>query len=572
MESTRFPYGVSNFSKLVTEGHIYVDRTAFLEKLEQLDSSYHFYLRPRRFGKSLAVSVMEHYYGRQHKGDFERLFGKYYIGQHPTPRANAYMVLKFDFSGIETSTLDSIMSSFHGKVKIGVLDMLWQYPCFFDEKDFEAIESQNDPSQVMAKFLQLARAKAPGEKVFLLVDEYDHFTNEIIAFHPGNFQEIVSRNGPVRKFFEVIKEGTQTGIIDRMFLTGVSAVTLDSLTSGFNIGINLSLDPGLHDFMGFTEEEVGGLLRTAGVPAGELDRVLADVRSWYNGYLFSAEAANRLYNPDMVLYFAMHYRQRKKYPATLLDTNISSDYGKLRRMLGVGDPAGNFEVLEKIIQDGSVSSAITVQFSFERTWTREDFVSLMFYMGLLTVQKAVLSEMVFQVPNHVIRELYYRFFQEILLQRANLHTDDLRMNRRMAALALEEDIQPLKEALVTVLKNLDNRDAMQFGEKHVKTALMALMVPTGVYACYSEHPLGQGYADIALFRRPPILEPKRQYLFELKYLKKSEAAQLEKTAEEGRKQLRGYMAHPSIRAHGDFTAYLWVVVGQEVKVLEEVGI
>ena len=572
MAKVRFPHSISNFQTLVNEGYIYIDRTQYLEKLEQMDSRYHFFLRPRRFGKSLAVSVMEYYYGKQHKAAFNSLFGQYYIGQHPTPLANGYMVLKFDFSGILTDDPAQIPANFAFKVKENILRSLGPYSSCLSDEELREISYAGGANDIMQAALRVIGKNCPGEKIFLIIDEYDHFTNEIIAFNFDNFQQIVGRNGIVRKFFEVVKEGTQNGLIDRIFITGVSPVTLDSLTSGFNIGTNLTLDPVMHDFMGFTEEETARLLHAAEVPEDEMEKTLGDVRAWYNGYLFSKEAKNRLYNPDMVLYFVVNYRNRKRYPDDLLDINIASDYGKIRRMLAVGNQEANLAVLEDIIREGTVEGLLTRQFSFERNWTREDFISLLFYMGMTTIKEGQLNLLVFQIPNHVITGLYYTFFQSILLGRAHLRADDLRVSERVAALALGNDINPLREALQLVLKNLDNRDARQFGEKHVKTALLSLLVPTGIYACFSEHPLGQEYADIVLFRRPPILEPKRQYVFELRHLQKKEAtpAAIESIAETGRAQLRRYLAHPSLAKQGDFTAVLWVVAGYDLVLVEEV--
>ena len=541
----------------------------YLEKMERKHSQYHFFLRPRRFGKSLAVSVMEYYYGIEHKADFDLLFGKYYIGQNPTPLANSYLVLKFDFSGILTSDIQSIAQGFTSKVRSGIESMMGVYRSYFDEKDRGALTYLQTPNEMLDKLFTLIESKNIPEKIFLLIDEYDHFTNEIIAFNFDNFQNIVSRNGIVRKFFEVVKTGTQSGIIDRIFITGVSPVTLDSLTSGFNIGDNLSLDLPMHDFMGFTEEETARFLSLAGIPDADLDATLADLRSWYNGYLFNEDAQNRLYNPDMVLYFVKEYDTLKRYPRTLLDTNISSDYGKIRRMFSVGNESGNYEVLEGIIRDGTVSAAITRQFSFEKTWTRDDFISLIFYMGLLTIEKAIFTRLTFRVPNHVIWELYFRYFQEILLTCSNLSADDLMVLDKMVELASNNNIHPLIETLETVLQRLSNRDARNFDEKYVKVALLALLVPTGVYSIFSEYAIGQEYADIVMFRRPPILEPKHQYVLELKYLKKSEAKNLGAAAEEGRRQLRRYLDHPDIARHGDMVGYLLVFVGYEAKVVEE---
>jgi hypothetical protein len=570
MKRVGFPYGISNFETLVRTGKHYVDRTTYLAKMEDMDTRYHFFLRPRRFGKSLAVSVMEYYYGKQHRDKFEELFGRYYIGQHPTAGANAYLVLKFDFSGIRTNDLKAIEESFASRVREQTLRSLLNYRSLFSQEDLALIESQTQANELLDKTLTIIAENNPGERVFLLIDEYDHFTNEIIAFSFSDFKQIVSRNGIVRKFFEVIKEGTQSGIIDRIFVTGVSPVTLDSLTSGFNIGTNLSLRPDMHDFMGFTEAEVADILRLANVPQEQFEQALADVRTWYNGYLFHPHAVHRLYNPDMVWHFAMTYRDEGQYPEKLVDINVTSDYGKIGRMLEVGNRAINEAVLEEVIQDGTVISGLTVQFSFERDWTREDFVSLAFYLGLLTVQQARLSQWVFQVPNQVIRELYWNFFQYLLLRRTKLSAHDLNMSRRMEALALELNIEPLREAFQKVLSHLDPRDARQLDEKHLKTALIALMSPTGVYLVRSEQALGQGYPDILLLRRPPILEPKRQYVFELKYLKKSEAHRLPEVVEQGREQLQRYLSHPDVVAQGDFVAYLWVVVGYDIERVEEV--
>ena len=570
MAKVRFPYGVSNFKTLVTEGYHYVDRTMFLEKMEEMHTKYHFFLRPRRFGKSLVVSILQYYYGKQHKKDFQTLFGKYYIGQHPTPKANSFLVLKMDFSGIETSSMDALPFNFSVKVKSGIFSMMNAYKEYFDKSDLATIEKQTSAANAMNKLLEVMEVKAPREKIFLVIDEYDHFTNEIIAFHFNNFKKIVSQNGFVRKFYEIVKQGTHSGIIDRIFITGISPVTLDSLTSGFNISTNLSLNIEMHDFMGFNEKEVSQFLDFVEVPENELDSTLADLRAWYNGYLFHQDTINRLYNPDMVLFFSVEYDQLKRYPENLLDTNISSDYGKIRRMFNIGSEEGNYKVLEEIMQNGEIEATITQQFSFEKKWTRDDFISLLFYMGLLTIKKMQFGLLTFSVPNHVITELYYKYFQETLLERSNLNADDLRVTSSVIALARDNDIHPLVSNLEAVLERLSNRDARKFSEKYVKVALLTLLVPTGIYAIYSEYPIGQRFADIAIFRRPPILDPKYQFLIELKYLKKSEAEKLEEAAEEGRKQLQDYLSHKDIATRSDMVGYLMIVIGYEVKLLEQI--
>ncbi|MCB9263446.1 MAG: AAA family ATPase, partial [Lewinellaceae bacterium] len=348
----KLPYGQSNFKTIATEGFYYVDRTTFIEKLEGLASRFLFYLRPRKFGKSLFVSMLEHYYGEEWKSEFSNLFGKYYIGKNPTPLANRYLVLNFDFSGILTDTMETVLRSFTVAVKTDIQRFFSTYRGYFTEEDREAIEREKSPDEVMRRFFSILQRAAPGKQLYILIDEYDHFANELIAFQLEDFRKIVSGNGFVRKFYEVIKEETKSGLVGRMFVTGVSPVTVDSLTSGFNIGKKVSLELPLHDMMGFTEAEAVEMLAHAGIKEGEMPTVLDGIRNWYNGYLFHPDAPNRLYNPNMLIYFGDHYQMYHRYPEKMLDDNIASDYGKIRRMLGVGGEAYSLAILEEVLAKG----------------------------------------------------------------------------------------------------------------------------------------------------------------------------------------------------------------------------
>ncbi|MEZ4713768.1 MAG: AAA family ATPase [Caldilineaceae bacterium] len=273
-------------------------------------------------------------------------------------------------------------------------------------------------------------------KIYLLIDEYDHFANELVAFRLDDFKTSVGRNGFVRKFYESIKTATAEGIVDRLFITGVSPLTLDSLTSGFNIGTHLTLDLEFHNLMGFTEEEVIAILQGSGLAADRIPTALDDLRQWYNGYLFHPKAQGRLYNPDMVLYFASKVGRTGEYPEELLDTNIASDYGKVRQLFKVeGQEVQNFAVLQELITEGQISARLTRQFSFEKTFTYDDFVSLLFYLGIITVKTGELSRLSFEAPNFVIRQLYFDYFQQLILQESDLRTNDLRIYDRVLKLA-----------------------------------------------------------------------------------------------------------------------------------------
>ncbi|MGB0931318.1 MAG: AAA family ATPase, partial [Chitinophagales bacterium] len=268
----KIPYGsVGTFNDLVTQGYLYVDRTMYLEKLEALNKKHLFFLRPRRFGKSLFVSVLEHYYGLEHQDKFDRLFGKYYIGQNPTPLRNSYLVLKFNFSGINTATNETTHKGFLSNVRIGISRFLKKYSSIFNPKNLEVLQNISAPEIMLNQLWYWVQTESQGKKVYVLIDEYDQFTNEMVAYRFEEFKKVVGRNGWIRKFYETLKIGADDGIIDRTFITGVTPVTLDSLTSGFSIASDLSTDFRFGEMMGFMHEEVKDILKKIGVEEDDLE-------------------------------------------------------------------------------------------------------------------------------------------------------------------------------------------------------------------------------------------------------------------------------------------------------------
>ena len=575
----KLPYGVSNFIKLVEEGYYFVDRTPFIAQLEQMNEPYLFFLRPRRFGKSLFVSMLQCYYGLEYAEHFANLFGKYAIGQKPTPLANRYLVLKLDFSRINTQTSESTYQGFLNNVKFGIKDFLTVYHFCFAPEDEGYILAGDSPTDLLSRLLaQLKRRQSEKQtdyKIYLLVDEYDHFANELVAFRLEEFKTSVSRNGFVRKFYENIKAATGDGVVDRIFITGVSPLTLDSLTSGFNIGKHLSLDLQFHNMMGFTEQEVATILTGVGMGEANLPSTLEDLRQWYNGYLFNGKAQTKLYNPDMVLFFASEFSRTNEYPEELLDTNIASDYGKLRDLFRVeGQEAQNVAVLNELITEGQVSAQLTRQFSFEKDFTRDDLISLLFYLGIATIKAPQLSRFIFEPPNFVITQLYFTYFQQIVLRQASLRADDLRIYDRVFKLAQENEITPLIEAVEAILLQLSNRDAVGFDEKYVKAIFASLLYPTQIYTIHSEYETDRRYVDgsaalttsLLLTRRPPI-DPNYQFALELKYLKQQDADQLEAVKSVGLNQLHDYLGHEKLQGLTDLRAWLIVFVGPKAQVV-----
>jgi len=302
MRRKKLPYGIPNFNSVSAEGYVFVNKTPFLEKLENIGEKYIFFLRPRKFGKSLFISMLEHYYDISHANKFEQLFGDFYISKNPTPLHNSYLILLFDFSGIDTETKETTREGFLNKTRSAVEYFVNKYSELFDSGIDDILELSS-PELLIERFLQFVKART-DKKIYLLIDEYDHFANELLAFQMSLFKEIVSRAGFVRKFYEVLKTGARDGVIDRMFITGVTPITLDSLTSEFNIGTNLSLEEDFHDMLGFTEKETSELVdMVCSENSCDLDEVYRQMTNYYNGYRFSRRIRDKkLFNPDMALY------------------------------------------------------------------------------------------------------------------------------------------------------------------------------------------------------------------------------------------------------------------------------
>ena len=569
--NVRFPYGVSDFKSLVSEGYVFVDRTEHIELIERAGEKFLFFFRPRRFGKSLLISILQHYYGLEHKELFDKLFGQFYIGKNKTAIANTFHILRFDFSGIDTATRESTFNNFLGKVKAGVLSLMSRYSSLFSEKDRQAIESQSSPNQVVQELFAVFERNKVKQKIYVLIDEYDHFTNELMAFRLDEFKETVSQNGYVRKFFEMLKEGAGAGFVDRMFATGVSPVTLDSLTSGFNIGKDISLNILFAEMAGFTEEEVLGLLKLLPARGGpEPESYLPELRKWYNGYRFHLSAKRSIYNPGMILYFCTEYLSNSGFPPELLDVNVASDYGKIRRLFELGQTERNYAVLRELLEQGRVGAQLTQQFSFEKPFTRDDFISLLYYLGHLTLAPSLPGFPEFKVPNFVIKKLFLDYFFHLLEQRDKVPIDTRQLRNAMVELAIHGSPKLFFGYVADILRHLSNRDYRNFTEKHLKVIIIATALQSDIYYVKSERETNGGYTDIQFLQRPPF-PVNSQYLFELKYLKKEEAGKLKNVQAEARQQLLAYLdSDPELRERPGLQCWTVVVVKDEI-MLEQVG-
>lgn len=564
----RFPYGISNLEKIADEKLIFIDKTTFLPVLETT-TSYAVFLRPRRIGKSLFVSVLEYYYDILRKDKFEKIFGKYYIGKNPTPLASSYRVLKLDFSGIDTGTNQSSFLGFLLKLK-GSLDLFLSLNHFNTPNFRQELLAQTNPAELMKKFFDIYQ-KQTNDKIYLIIDEYDHFTNEILIRDLDEFKSSVSQNGYVRKFYEMVKEATQAGIVDRFFITGVSPITLDSVTSGFNIVTHLTNKADFHDMMGFTEEEVQSLVEMVLEDKSRLPQIMADLRLHYNGYKFNSSKNYTIYNSDMVLFFLEEFKNTQQYPRLMLDPNIMPDYGKLKKMFEMANWQDNITVLETILKEQEIECSLIYQFNFEKGFRRTEFINFLYYLGNLTLKgENEVSMPIFKIPNLVIGELYWEYYANVLQERADLYYEEDKVRPAILAMARGNE-KPFFELVERNLEILSNRDFQRFDEKYVKLLIISYAMQGNIFFVRSEREVGGnlGYVDIEFLIRPnnPTVHP--QYVFEVKYLKKEEENLLEITQASAEKQLRNYLEKDEI-LHGlaKLKAFTIVVVKSKVYMKE----
>jgi Predicted AAA-ATPase/PD-(D/E)XK nuclease superfamily len=545
-------YAESNFQALIKDGYFYQDRTEYIEKLEQWASKFPIFLRPRRFGKSLFLMTLHYYYGLEHKELFQTLFGNLYIGQHPTDEANTYMVLSFDFSGIQTTTHESTYKGFLTNVISGVRRFLSVYKMYFTAEQKRIIEAEQSPEAVIKTLFDFVVSNEIPHKIYLLIDEYDHFTNELLSFDMKRFKSDVTTNGFVRKFYETLKIAARDGVIGRLFITGVSPVTMDSLTSGFNIADNISLNPIFHNIMGFTHSEVKNLLHGLNISVEKIPNLMSDLTDWYDGYRFDGEE-ELLFNPDMVLYFLKEYSIRNKYPKEMLDSNIITDYQKIRNIFLINEGENDrLVLLETLIKVGYIDFPLTRIFNLVHTFNDDDFLSLLFYMGLLTIKEDLSSDSRFIVPNYVIKKLYFEYFAAIQLEKT--HFAKSLKPIRQSVDAMVNDGQPeafFKVVEYVLQENHSNRDEMVYGEKHLQTLMIALLFPYKAFKIHSEFESKRTYPDIFL-EKIPDRKINYEIVLELKYVKKSAADKVDDTIEEAKTQLAGYMkterfARPNVR-------------------------
>ena len=494
----KIPYGISSYKTIKQNNYYYVDKSRYIPLLEDT-GTFLFLIRPRRFGKSSLLTMLECYYDITRKEEFNFLFQGTYIADHPTSEKNAHLILKFNFSQVSPDP-DKVEASFQAHARNCFFFFGKKYQKFLDNDYFEMMAYHQNAHEKLEFLLNYIGFK--GLKVYVLIDEYDNFTNTILTTAgQKKYHELTHGAGFLRHFFNVLKgavDQTDSGI-SRMFITGVSPVTMDDVTSGFNIGQNISLNPAFNALLGFTEQDVINILEYYGDndrEPPEPENLLSLMKEWYDHYRFAEEADETLFNTDMVLYFVKHLSASGKYPRNMIDQNVKIDYGKLRHLI-VSDQRlnGNFSYLADIIKsEGTDAAQVVDSFPVEYLIEPEIFVSLLFYFGLLTYTETGKL----RIPNRTVKHLMYSYLRDGYKD-VNVFSVDLwRFANLIRDMAYKGEWKSVFQFLAgEVKKQTSVRDYLS-GEKVILTFLLAYLNVTDYYITRTEEEMGKGFADMYL--------------------------------------------------------------------------
>ena len=571
------PYGMMNFEDIRLDNYYYVDKTSFIPLIEQSDRFF-FFIRPRRFGKSLTLNMLQHYYDVRTKDKFDSLFGDLYIGKHPTKDRNSYLVIKLNFSGI-TGELHNYRKSLDEHCRI-VFDYFCDvYADYLPEGIKEKMaEKDGVVSQFEYLFTECARV---NQKIYLFIDEYDHFTNTILSDVDSlnRYTDETHKEGYLRAFFNKIKAGTYSSI-ERCFITGVSPVTMDDLTSGFNIGTNYSLTPEFNEMIGFTEEEVRQMLTyysTTSPFNHSVDELIEIMKPWYDNYCFAEECYGEttMYNSNMVLYFVKNYIQRGKAPRDMVEDNIRIDYEKLRMLIRKDKEfAHDASIIQTLVSEGYVTGELKKGFPAINITNPDNFVSLLYYFGMLTISGTYKGKTKLTIPNQVVREQIYTYLLSTYNE-AELNFNSYEKNELASALAYDGSWKAYFGYIADCLKRYTSQRDKQKDEFFVHGFTLAMTAQNRFYRPISEQDTQAGYVDIFLC---PLLDiysdMKHSYIVELKYAKyKDLESRVEELRLEAIAQANRYADTDTVkRAVGTTQLHKIVVVykGMDMPICEEV--
>lgn len=580
------PYGVADFATVIEQNLYYVDKTMFIPELEKQPRNL-FFIRPRRFGKSIFLSMLYSYYDCTQSYKFQSLFGNLWIGQHPTPLQGKYQVLFLDFSQI-TGNIDKLETKFNSYLSINLDAFVRQYSEYY-QAEMEEILAQEDFEEKME--LIFKAAKAHQYHLYLIIDEYDNFTNVILNERGENvYHAITHADGFYRDVFKKFK-----GNFERIFMMGVSPVTLDDVTSGFNIGWNISIKPEFDEMLGFSTTDVVEMFtyykEHGSIPVdSDIDAIVNDMKPWYDNYCFAEEALKkktRMFNCDMVLYYLRNYMDNGCSPRQMIDPNTRTDYGKMKKLLQFDKLDGERKgIIRKIAEEEQIVTQLYESFSAYQIPKAEIFPSLLFYYGMLTIKGTRGSKLILGIPNNNVRKQYYGYLEEEYQAKAYVDVNQLTDYYYDMAYdgKWEEGLRFMADAYAKVSSVRDGIEA----ERNLQGFFMAYLNLNDYYITAPELELNHGYCDFFLLPDLTHYASQHSYILELKVLSKKDFSAIvegeftedgkpmtkaEKQWREAVEQILRYAEAPRVEALRQGTKLHLIIMqfeGWELKRMEEV--
>ena len=569
----RIPYGVSDFIDIIERNQYYVDKTMYIPKLEDEPDAL-FFIRPRRFGKSLFISMLRAYYDIKRKDKFDKLFGNLWIGSHPTENQGKYQVLFLDFSKIGGS-IDQLEENFNAYCNECIDSFIETYQEYYPARVVEnVLKAKTAARKLNAIGIAAEKKNLP---LYLIVDEYDNFTNVVLNEQGEEvYTALTHASGFYREIFKVFK-----GMFSKIFMTGVSPVTLDDLTSGFNIGWHISTKPAFNQMLGFSTEDVrelftyykeNGEIR----PDSDVEAIIEDMKPWYDNYCFSRSALktqSKVFNSDMVFYYLRNYRETGSAPEQMMDPNTKTDYGKMKKLLQLdkldGDRKG---VLRTIIENGEIRGNIEESFPAKLLVKPQMFISLLFYYGMLTIKGTRGEQLVLGIPNNNVRKQYYTYLLEQYDEVCAV--DEMSLKSLFTDMAFDGQWKPALEFMAQAYAKVSSvRDSIE-GERNLQGFFMAYLYLSSYYITAPELELNHGYCDFFLLPDLTHYPTKHSYIIELKMLPaKDFEAKAEAQWQEAVEQINRYAAAPRIEVLRQGTTLHKIIIqfaGWEMKRMEEV--
>ena len=508
----KLPYGITDYKSLIEKDYYYVDKTKYLETLESTKEVL-LYLRPRRFGKTLFTSMMSYYYDINSKDLFDSLFKDTYIYNNPTPNKNNYYIFKLDFSGIgkNDATEDEISKLFVSEVRRRIENFVSTYNLTININ-----LEENNPASLISDFFNAIDMLKLKNKIYVIIDEYDNFTNSILGANVYLFKDILGDTGFVKNFYAELKKAKGT-VIDRIFITGVCSISLDSMTSGFNIATNITNDERFDTMTALTYDEVETIIN--GLNVDNKEEIFSTLVENYDGYKFGEDVDYKVFNTTLVLYYLSNIYETGKAPDELLDINIvSNNFKTALSLINIASDITRDKLLDELY-DEIITSNLEVNFDINETINRSHVISLLYYFGYLTIESPGAFGIKFKIPNNVMYKVYTDMFIKSLENKAAI--DSKILEEIIIEVAETGTLNKISEYVKEVLGKIYNRDYERFDEKYVKLLYFSYLSESNLFKTYTEFPANGGYADLVIFKTE---KSNYNIMVEFKYVKKSDSS------------------------------------------------